>query len=436
MLPALQPCWAAAAACGGLWARLAPATTAAAVVSGANLTIGGSRALRAAAAAASPAAWQRRFEGVAPGSVLRIDLPDSPADVSVRVGEHEAVEVSSSMVQLEAEQAPHDGHPGSSVVSIRQAAAQQQPAHPQPLQLAVRGPSRFFSLEACTAGGSVAVEVIQEGSVRLSTGGGSISVPKVKAFDAHLDSGGGAIAGSVTGVDVQLRSGGGPVSLKGLVGKRAAVDSGGGAVALGACYADQLRVQSGGGPIHVTNMDCRGGVAALASSGGRVVVDSLDGNLSIHSGGGDVQVQLHDNAGEVSISSGGGDIQLFLNPAVAGRLLLRNCARVAARPGTVRHSQPQEDGSLTLALPLSTAADVPGGGGGAPPLSRLQRAAAAAADEQQAQQQGPRPGNVVMTARRILPPGGAQVVLDAGGRGSVSISERSWMDALKQRYGG
>lgn len=68
---------------------------------------------------------------------------------------------------------------------------------------------------------------------------------QVKAFDAHLDSGGGAVAGSVTGVDVRVRSAGGPVSLKSLVGKRAEVHSDGGAVTLGACYADQLSVQSG-----------------------------------------------------------------------------------------------------------------------------------------------------------------------------------------------
>lgn len=131
------------------------------------------------------------------------------------------------------------------------------------------------------------------------------------------------------------------------------------------------------------------------------------------------QVQLHDNAGEVSISSGGGDIQLFLNPAVAGRLLLRNCARVAAHPGTVRLSHPQADGSLSLALPLAPAAGVAGGAGAAP-RSRLQRAAAAAAGKQQQlhrerEQEGPPPGNVVTTARRVLPAGGAQITLDAGG---------------------
>lgn len=181
-----------------------------------------------------------------------------------------------------------------------------QLAGSDPLRLHARAPSRFLTLEAATGGGSVSVEVIQEGSVRLSTRGGDISVPKVgtmatrhaspacscgyvctcsvapclpisypaahpsgtagphtnwhacmsapppappclqvKAVDAHLTSGGGAIRGSVTGVDVRLRSGGGPVQLRSLVGKQVELSSGGGAVTLGACYADQLHLQSG-----------------------------------------------------------------------------------------------------------------------------------------------------------------------------------------------
>lgn len=67
-----------------------------------------------AAAAAGDARWQQRFEGVAPGSVLRIDLPHAAADVTVAVGEHEAIELSGSS-GLAAAQAPHDGHPGSSL---------------------------------------------------------------------------------------------------------------------------------------------------------------------------------------------------------------------------------------------------------------------------------------------------------------------------------
>lgn len=119
MLQALQPCLLATAAGGGFWARLAPIAAAVAkhgsTPSIKQTSSRGLASTRAVAAAASPAAWPRCFEGVAPGSVLRIDLPDSAADVSVRVGEHEAIEVSGSEAWLEAEHVPHDGHPGSSL---------------------------------------------------------------------------------------------------------------------------------------------------------------------------------------------------------------------------------------------------------------------------------------------------------------------------------
>lgn len=41
--------------------------------------------------------------------------------------------------------------------------------------------------------------------------------------------------------------------------------------------------------MHVTNIDCRGGQAALRTAGGPVTIDSLDGNCVIESQGGNVQ---------------------------------------------------------------------------------------------------------------------------------------------------
>jgi hypothetical protein len=231
-----------------------------------------------------------------------------------------------------------------------------------PLQLTALAPSRFLWVEASSGGGSVSVEVVQEGSLTVSTSGGDISVPKVlpptlhaagqplpsgcvpkggngccsgsgrimnkllgttplcssaclplhpccccnklpvvggwlahclacsfngclsqrsalsvlpapwlpcplpsafhqvKAVNAHLASGGGAIRGGVTGVDVRLESGGGPVDLKTLVGKLAVVstscsggggggagggESRGGPLTIGACYAEELKLDSG-----------------------------------------------------------------------------------------------------------------------------------------------------------------------------------------------
>lgn len=112
MLPALQPCWAAAAACTSLWARLAPCAATYIAASGSK------RGLASGTAAAAPAApWRQRFEGVAPGSVLRVDLPESSVHLSVQVGEHEAVDLSSNTAagQLAATQAPHKAHAGASI---------------------------------------------------------------------------------------------------------------------------------------------------------------------------------------------------------------------------------------------------------------------------------------------------------------------------------
>jgi hypothetical protein len=60
----------------------------------------------AASAAAAPSRpWQQHFE-VAPGSILRVDLGQAAADLKVKVGEHEGIQLSSNAPLL-AEQAPH-----------------------------------------------------------------------------------------------------------------------------------------------------------------------------------------------------------------------------------------------------------------------------------------------------------------------------------------
>jgi hypothetical protein len=255
---------------------------------------------------------------------------------------------------------------------------------------------------------------------------------------------------------------------------------------------------AGGGPVHVTTMDCRGGLAVLCSGGGAVAVDSLDGSLRVESGGGAVAAQLADGAGRVSVASGGGDVQLFLSPGVAGQLRVRAAARVAARPGTLRLAEMQDDGSLLFRLPLESASGVAAmssgfaaaaaaaaaagagaGGPGAPqppppPPSRLQRGGGAAGGAP------PPPGNAVSQAGREAAAGAAIEIdagtagkhchdlrgrgtrscraahptvctsplneasppphsrvcaaLHAGGSGTLTLTQRSWADALRQRW--
>lgn len=187
--------------------------------------------LATSAAGAPLSRWQRRFEGIAPGSVLRLSLADAAAEVAVEAGEHEAIELWSS-ADLRAQRCANPAHGGSSLgatcgvasgsgqlhsiarlsrlllpsqaapgshtpgshahepplppasaVEVSGGLPRPDPRAPPPtLLLAVRAPSRFLSIEAASGGGRVHVEAVQEGSLRLDSGGGDISVPKVWPF--------------------------------------------------------------------------------------------------------------------------------------------------------------------------------------------------------------------------------------------------------------
>lgn len=129
------PAWAAATQ-GRALCRPAAAAFHASVCSRslASAAEGGGGA--ATAAAAQDAAWRQRFDGVAPGSILRLGFLNSVADLTVRVGEHEAIELSSS-AQLQAGQAQHphreDATVGGCTGSSKQALLQIR-ALPHPLR--------------------------------------------------------------------------------------------------------------------------------------------------------------------------------------------------------------------------------------------------------------------------------------------------------------
>lgn len=175
-----------------------------------------------------------------------------------------------------------------------------------------------------SAGGSI-IGAVTGVDVRLSSGGGAVQLKSLVGKQAAVDSGGGGIIlGACYADSLRLQSGG---SLE-LLGCRAARLCGlrkcfAGCCCLPRCmlpstrsfiyvatcrradtpcscrccsaYVPALpaRPPAGGGPVRISNMDCREGAAELASAGGSVAVDSLDGNLAISSAGGDVQASKH-----------------------------------------------------------------------------------------------------------------------------------------------
>lgn len=184
-------------------------------------------------------------------------------------------------------------------------------------------------------------------------------------------------------------------------------------------------------------------------------------------------MQLADNASAVSVASGGGDIQLFLSPGLTGLLRLRSCARVAARPGTVRQVETRDDGSLLFRLPLEQGdaaavgrdrAAMPAAaaeGVSAAPRSRLQRAVDVqpqppSGSDGTTGSRGQAGADIVLDAGERVPqmlgrgmiPGRqlgpiamllqlgfrAALCCCAGGSGTITLTHRGWMDALRQRW--
>jgi hypothetical protein len=103
----------------------------------------------AGAAAAPLWHWQRRFEDVAPGSVLRLSLADTAAELAVEAGEHEAIELWSSSA-LRAQRGDNPAHGGGTlgapfrVLLSRPSASPAHPTWPRSLPF-----KAFFCLSPC-----------------------------------------------------------------------------------------------------------------------------------------------------------------------------------------------------------------------------------------------------------------------------------------------
>ena len=111
-LPARQAGIAAAATARPLWQRLLGGLGEGSRPL-ASVAAAGSEPSATAAAAAPGTPWRQHFQ-VAPGSILRVDLGQAPADFSVKVGEHEGIELTSNSALL-AEQGPHPERTGATI---------------------------------------------------------------------------------------------------------------------------------------------------------------------------------------------------------------------------------------------------------------------------------------------------------------------------------
>jgi hypothetical protein len=238
--------------------------------------------------------------------------------------------------------------------------------------------------------------------------------------------------------------------------------AGGGDVELGAMYGQKALLETGGGALRAAHVSCSG-LAAVDTAGGAVAIEGLEGNASLLSGGGPMQVHLHERFGSCFLDSAGGDVELFISPSasvaslqvqagggiaidpalkVSGELTATSCV------GTIAHSSMGgRKASAAAAAPLGVGAAEAHAAAAqhveaARRVGSLGFSTEAAIRAEQAGASGA--SGTVWNASRLARAGldvaggggeeaGSKLVVNAGAGGRVSLRALSWMDAIAKK---
>ncbi|KAJ7299612.1 hypothetical protein O6H91_Y192200 [Diphasiastrum complanatum] len=149
-----------------------------------------------------------------------------------------------------------------------------------------------------------------EASIRVKTTGGDIKIGRSKGSIACIESNGGAFEAIAVSAATKVKTCGGRISIEKLVGNTINMESGGGNVNVRSLYGGDVTLISGGGRVDVRHMQVSS--STISTQGGAVSINGLGGNLKILSSGGNVIIQLHEDAMQVDIDSGRGDILVFI----------------------------------------------------------------------------------------------------------------------------
>mmetsp|Transcript_152 Transcript_152/g.336 ORF Transcript_152/g.336 Transcript_152/m.336 type:complete len:373 (-) Transcript_152:375-1493(-) len=292
---------------------------------------GPSRAVLTACRAYANAAsgWQHTGK-VVPGSTIEVHSTQSPVVVhGASAGTEQVTFRSDARWNLATGKRQDTGNP-SLVLN----------EGPTPARLEVTAPEKWISYDIESKGGApVHVSKVVEASLAVRSHGGDVELGAVRAYSAHVHTMGAARCGALrgnelSGSNVELRTGRGAIDLKRLIGQRVQVELHNAPLRVGALYAENIVVHTGGAAVDIGTLDCSGHEANIETEGGKISVNSLDGNANLFSRGGDVEVHLHAKIGSVRIASSGGTVRVAVSPQSTVAVAVR-AARVVHCQGTV-----------------------------------------------------------------------------------------------------
>ncbi|KAH9556212.1 hypothetical protein CY35_07G014800 [Sphagnum magellanicum] len=183
-------------------------------------------------------------------------------------------------------------------------------------------PARWCSLAVEAGTCPVHIQSLREGSLNVKTSGGPIKIGDIKGSTATIASSGGSFTAGTVSADSSIKTVGGRVSIKQLVGISLDINTGGGEIVLGSLYGNDVRLESCGGSVQAKHIQAQNNVLVL-TEGGSVNIKGLDGNAKIVTGGGSVELQVHEHAGEVEIDASKGAVTLYFSEQISGQVEFR-----------------------------------------------------------------------------------------------------------------
>lgn len=187
----------------------------------------------------------------------------------------------------------------------------------EPDVIKVSIPERWCNVIVHTWEGAVSVSNVTEANLEVKTDGGDVKLGKVKGEGAEIDTRGGSLLANTIYSALRATTHGGNASFQQVLGNDVLISTGGGDLHLESMYGENLKVVDCGS-LQMSSLNSK--AAEITVGDGGVVIEGLDGNLQIQSGGGNVQLQLNENARMVEVNAGEGNVVVFLPSSLTAKV--------------------------------------------------------------------------------------------------------------------
>ena len=188
-------------------------------------------------------------------------------------------------------------------------------------------PPRYCGVSVASGGGEVFVRSVVEPAepVDIDSGGGHVRLGEIRGAKLNVDTGGGELRAQKLTCEGRVATDGGDVVVGKFVGSLKARTTGG-RVNLETLFAQDVDVETSGGDFIVGNASQWHARGSVRTEGGDVKLGGVGGNgeetLTLDTGGGKCELELHERLHRVHARTDGGDVALTVPEGFAPRVVV------------------------------------------------------------------------------------------------------------------